>query len=40
MLGINAVKGFEYCEGFVYVATKGSQQNDVFRNEDCRITTA
>ena len=40
MLGINAVKGFEYGEGFGCVATKGSQQNDVFRNEEGRITTA
>ena len=40
MLGINAVKGFEYGEGFGCVTTKGSQQNDVFRNEEGRITTA
>lgn len=30
MLGINAVKGFEYGEGFEGVTTRGSQQNDVF----------
>ena len=40
MLGINAVKGFEYGEGFGCVTTKGSQQNDVFRNEEGKITTA
>ena len=30
MLGINAVKGFEYGEGFDGVTTRGSQQNDKF----------
>lgn len=30
MLGINAVKGFEYGEGFAGVTARGSQQNDVF----------
>ncbi len=30
MLSINAVKGFEYGEGFAGVASRGSQQNDVF----------
>lgn len=30
MLGINAVKGFEYGEGFEGVSAKGSEQNDVF----------
>lgn len=30
MLGINAVKGFEYGEGFEGVTTRGSEQNDVF----------
>ena len=30
MLSINAVKGFEYGEGFDGVASKGSEQNDVF----------
>lgn len=30
MLGINAVKGFEYGEGFAGVAARGSKQNDVF----------
>lgn len=30
MLSINAVKGFEYGEGFDGVAARGSEQNDVF----------
>ena len=30
MLSINAVKGFEYGEGFAGVAQRGSEQNDVF----------
>ena len=30
MLGINAVKGFEYGEGFDGVKARGSQQNDTF----------
>lgn len=30
MLSINAVKGFEYGEGFAGVVQRGSQQNDVF----------
>ena len=30
MLGINAVKGFEYGEGFAGVSQRGSEQNDVF----------
>lgn len=30
MLGINAVKGFEYGEGFSGVAARGSEQNDEF----------
>ena len=30
MLGINAVKGFEYGDGFESVAARGSEQNDVF----------
>ena len=41
MLSINAVKGFEYGEGFDCVSSRGSQQNDVFvRNDDGSITTA
>ena len=34
MLGINAVKGFEYGEGFNGVTSKGSEQNDVFMPAD------
>ena len=30
MLSINAVKGFEYGEGFVGVTQRGSEQNDIF----------
>ena len=30
MLGINAVKGFEYGEGFSGVCARGSEQNDIF----------
>lgn len=30
MLGINAVKGFEYGEGFAGVTARGSEQNDIF----------
>lgn len=30
MLGINAVKGFEYGEGFAGVVARGSEQNDIF----------
>lgn len=40
MLGINAVKGFEYGEGFGCVNSRGSEQNDVFVNEEGHITTA
>ena len=32
MLSINAVKGFEYGEGFAGVTARGSEQNDVFIN--------
>ena len=40
MLGINAVKGFEYGEGFAGVTTRGSEQNDVFTpSSDGGITT-
>ncbi|NPD54277.1 chorismate synthase [Prevotella sp. PTAC] len=39
MLGINAVKGFEYGEGFDCVASRGSQQNDIFTTEDGQIKT-
>ena len=40
MLGINAVKGFEYGEGFNGVTARGSQQNDIFRPGENGITTA
>lgn len=39
MLGINAVKGFEYGSGFQGVTLKGSQHNDEFYNEGGRIRT-
>ena len=40
MLSINAVKGFEYGEGFEGVSARGSQQNDIFTlDEDGRVTT-
>ena len=34
MLSINAVKGFEYGEGFAGVSQRGSEQNDVFLSEE------
>ena len=39
MLSINAVKGFEYGEGFEGVTARGSEQNDIFVNKEERITT-
>lgn len=39
MLSINAVKGFEYGEGFNGVTARGSEQNDVFQNIGGQITT-
>jgi chorismate synthase len=39
MLGINAVKGFEYGSGFEGVALRGSQHNDEFYNEGGRVRT-
>ena len=39
MLSINAVKGFEYGEGFEGAAGRGSEQNDVFVNEYGKIKT-
>ena len=39
MLSINAVKGFEYGEGFDGVGQRGSQQNDIFCNYNGGITT-
>lgn len=40
MLSINAVKGFEYGNGFAGVSMRGSQQNDVFVRKDDKISTA
>lgn len=40
MLSINAVKGFEYGEGFEGVTAKGSEQNDIFTVTNGQITTA
>ncbi len=39
MLGINAVKGFEYGEGFDGVGQRGSEQNDIFYNNNGEIDT-
>lgn len=39
MLSINAVKGFEYGEGFDGVTAPGSEQNDIFCSEDGKIST-
>lgn len=39
MLGINAVKGFEYGSGFEGIQLRGSQHNDVFFNEGGKIRT-
>ena len=39
MLSINAVKGFEYGEGFQGVTARGSEQNDIFVNGDGNIRT-
>jgi len=39
MLSINAVKGFEYGEGFEGVSQRGSEQNDIFVSGET-ITTA
>ena len=39
MLSINAVKGFEYGEGFDGVTSRGSEQNDVFVSTGDGITT-
>jgi chorismate synthase len=40
MLSINAVKGFEYGEGFAGVNQRGSEQNDVFTmGHDSAVTT-
>lgn len=39
MLGINAVKGFEYGMGFAGARCRGSQVNDVFESHDGHVTT-
>jgi len=39
MLGINAVKGFEYGSGFEGVKMKGSEHNDLFEMKDERPVT-
>ena len=39
MLSINAVKGFEYGEGFAGVTARGSEQNDIFYPADGKIST-
>lgn len=40
MLSINAVKGFEYGEGFDCETAKGSELNDVFINQNGKISTS
>ena len=39
MLSINAVKGFEYGEGFAGVTQRGSEQNDIFQSSPNPIST-
>ncbi len=39
MLGINAVKGFEFGSGFEGVKMLGSKHNDIFENQDGKIVT-
>ena len=39
MMSINAVKGFEYGEGFDGVRARGSEQNDIFVSKDGTIHT-
>jgi chorismate synthase len=39
MLGINAVKGFEYGSGFACVSMRGSEHNDAFVQENGKIQT-
>ena len=39
MLGINAVKGFEYGSGFGGVSMRGSEHNDLFEKEGDRVVT-
>lgn len=40
MLGINAVKGIEFGDGFGFIDKRGSEVNDIFINKDGRISTA
>jgi len=40
MLSINAVKGFEYGDGFEAATTRGSERNDAFIAREGKITTA
>jgi chorismate synthase len=40
MLSINAVKGFEYGEGFSAASMKGSQHNDAFHVIDGKVKPA
>ena len=39
MLTINAAKGFDYGDGFASVTGRGSQQNDIFYNDNGSINT-
>ena len=39
MLSINAAKGFDYGNGFAAAYGRGSQQNDIFYNNDGRVAT-
>lgn len=39
MLGIHAVKGFDYGSGFAGAAMRGSQHNDIFEMKEGRVTT-
>ena len=39
MLSINAAKGFEYGNGFAAALGRGSLQNDIFYNDNGRIST-
>ena len=39
MMGINAVKGFEYGSGFAGVEMYGSEHNDEFKVEEGEVTT-
>lgn len=39
MLSINAVKGFEYGSGFAGTRMKGSEHNDIFKNDAGKVVT-